>query len=131
MKCQPIVGSTKLHFHLFIQQFWYKFLSFLAPFFIGTHHWIWTCLKFAHCSSFTTSLFVFSIHTRYNSRFASLTGMKSPRPKSWNGVSTYVFNDGHMFLGPQYGVIIGLLGSTSIMGGMAPGTWLNLQLLGG
>jgi hypothetical protein len=57
--------------------------------------------------------------------------MKSPRPKSWNGVSTYVFNDGHMFLGPQYGVIIGLLGSTSIMGGMAPGTWLNLQLLGG
>jgi hypothetical protein len=36
-------------------------------------------------------------------------------------VSTYVFNDGHMFLGPQYGTIIGLLGSTSIMGGMAPG----------
>jgi hypothetical protein len=36
-----------------------------------------------------------------------------------------------MFLGPQYGTIIGLLGSTSIMGGMAPGKWLNLQLLEG
>jgi hypothetical protein len=36
-------------------------------------------------------------------------------------VSTNVFNNGHMFLGPQYGVINGLLGSTSIMGGMALG----------
>jgi hypothetical protein len=36
-------------------------------------------------------------------------------------MSTNVFNDGHMFLGPKYGVITGLLGSTSITGGMAPG----------
>ncbi len=79
-------GSAKLHFHLFIQQSQYNSLSFLAPFFTSAHHSIWRCLKILQCSSFTTLISTFPIHTRYNFKFASFTRMKLLRPKSWNEV---------------------------------------------
>jgi hypothetical protein len=79
-------GFAKLLFHLLTQQFGYNYLSFLAPFFTGTHHSIWTCLKLLDCSSFTTSFFAYPIHTRYNFGFVGLTRTKFPRPKFWNEV---------------------------------------------
>ncbi len=59
-------GFAKLHFHLLTQQSWYNFLSFFTHFFFSTHHWIWTCLEFLDCSSFTTSFSILPIHIRYN-----------------------------------------------------------------
>ncbi len=71
--------SIKLHFHLPFQQSSYKCCSSkFEPFFIKTHHWTFTILKFSFCSFVTTSHCVFPIHIGTRKGSWGFTKTKSP-----------------------------------------------------
>jgi len=88
-------GFAKLHFHMPFQQSSYKCSSKFDLFYMKTHHWTLTILKYSFFSSLITAHSAFPIQRGIGSRSCGLMSTKSPTLRFIN--SMYAIK-GFMFL---------------------------------